>query len=177
MFTEVLIWLLQRDLLNMLHVRVRIIATADIKRLVWTRRSREKEEKMEEWRRDNESSSEEGPGSGSDELSDGRPHTHQRKSSDSPGIDITFEASSPEITRAAEKKRQIFRSAASEGSEDSEYESDWDGAGFDGEDWGTWEELEDSIIAAPAKATRMERRWLDAMREGKEPSLQRAFER
>ncbi|KAG8892911.1 hypothetical protein FRC01_013885, partial [Tulasnella sp. 417] len=206
MYTEVLIWLLQRDLVMMLHVRIRIIATKAIKERVLVARKKEVEEKREKQRQATEELEDgqdaraitgDGNDSDSDPDEEGMEeqqnnNARERAAPDSPGIDIAFIASSPEVGRVNQRRsshphlrqdsfqmnspgfRRPYSGDSSESEEEesessSELESDseLEGAG----------ELEASIIANPARATATERRWLEAMMEGKDEDTRRMFEK
>ncbi|KAG9049382.1 hypothetical protein FS837_010436 [Tulasnella sp. UAMH 9824] len=205
MYTEVLIWLLQRDLVVMLHVRIRIVATKAIKEKVLMARKKEVEEKRERQRQATEElddgqdaqattgdKNDNGSNSDEEEMDEQQSnYVRGTAASDSPGIDIAFIASSPEVGRVNQRRSSYphlrqdsfqinspgFRrpyggdssgsEEESESSSELESDSELDGAG----------ELEESIIANPARATATERRWLEAMTEGKDEEVRRLFEK
>ncbi|KAG9015078.1 hypothetical protein FRB90_004886 [Tulasnella sp. 427] len=195
MYTEVLIWLLQRDLVMMLHVRIRIVATKGIKEKALVSRRKELEEKHKRRRQTSEEyedAREEASDSDDDEETQQKNGAKGRTAPESPGIDIAFIASSPEVARMNQRRashphlrqgsyqmnspglRQQFNEDDSkeeeeESEESSELESDSE---LDGAN-----DLEDSIIANPGRATPTERRWLEAMVEGKDSNLGKLFEK
>ncbi|KAG8960226.1 hypothetical protein FRC03_006882 [Tulasnella sp. 419] len=196
-YTDVLVWLLRHDLVNMLHVRIRIIVTTGIKSRVKERKIKEREErrakKREESRKrraaasgmnqsgekaDNENENKNSEDNGSDEEnSDEQPFV--------PPIDGIWESSSPEDTlnpRRRSRGRQ-FQSKLSDNVWDASWlkddedeheeereieDSDWDG---------TDNVNESSFIFDPGRANPLERSWLEAMSEGKSDSIKERFER
>lgn len=206
MYLEVLLWLLQRDLVMMLHVRIRIIATKAIKEKVLVARKKDVEEKRERQRQatgendegqDGLIAAEDGSDSDSDAV-EGEMERQQmdgskgRTAPDSPGIDIAFVASSPEVGRMNQRRashphlRQgsfqmnsptLLQSFSGDGSDSDEEESESSSElGSDAEVEGACD-LEESVIANPARATPTERRWLEAMMEGKDEDARRLFEK
>ncbi|KAG8927817.1 hypothetical protein FRC02_007736 [Tulasnella sp. 418] len=197
LYTDVLVWLLRHDLVNMLHVRIRIIVTTGIKSRVKERKIKEREErrakKREESRKrraaasgmnqsgekaDNENENKNSEDNGSDEEnSDEQPFV--------PPIDGIWESSSPEDTlnpRRRSRGRQ-FQSKLSDNVWDASWlkddedeheeereieDSDWDG---------TDNVNESSFIFDPGRANPLERSWLEAMSEGKSDSIKERFER
>ncbi|KAF9565186.1 hypothetical protein CPC08DRAFT_704721 [Agrocybe pediades] len=165
MFHDVVLWMLKRDLLVTLHLRIRIVATSELKRRVQEQRELKKAQAM----------------SG---IGGSRPRP-DIKSSRNPSFLL---GSHPQMVG------QRFRSNDSEKSEISELNfdivsttlhidegsaSDSSNSEFDEGDSG-WDTTEDhtypSIIDDPGKATPMQRRWLTAMSDGKDPVIAKRFE-
>ncbi|KDQ18776.1 hypothetical protein BOTBODRAFT_170785 [Botryobasidium botryosum FD-172 SS1] len=162
LFFDVLIWLLKRDLLVMLHVHVRIVATADIKRRVRDARKREEEDAR-------------------------RRRTSRRPRRSDVGLNIDFggvsrsrRLSSPSsaekpafFSKSRSPRRRSFGAVDMEEIEIAEKESELNRPSWSKED----EDLTPSLIPDPARATALERRWMDTMAVDKEPSVSRRFKK
>ncbi|KAG8859521.1 hypothetical protein FRB96_004405 [Tulasnella sp. 330] len=185
-YTEVLIWMLRRDLLVMLHVRVRIVATAEIKEKVWLGRRREEKERRRKLRLERGSAGDHRDGSGSGSTSGSEDTDEQdayrstRNGSESPDVDKVMSSPEASVYQYRRHRRQTssghshlrHASVEDDGSDAVEEEEEIDFSDWDGED-----SLEPSVITKPSRATRMERKWLEAMMEGKSESACQKFER
>ena len=178
MYHDVILWMLKRDMIVALHLRVRLVATSDLKARV----NEERNHKMmrDFARRDRRSN----PRSASHDDSNANveefsPNTQSKNS--------TFFLS-PKSARRFARSRDSDRSGisaldfrgADENEEDTpESEAD-SNSELDEEDSG-WDTTEDhvgpSMIDDPGKATPMQRRWLSAMSDGKAFAIARRFEK
>lgn len=177
LYTDVLTWLLQRDLLVMLHVRIRIVATTAIKERV--RRARRREQKEKRRRLLNG----EGDDDDDEELSDERSSDDEdyRSASNSPEVGN----SSPDTGRSRRRRSRSASDARTHvehsGSQDSGADLDADDLveeeELDYEGEGEEDDTEPSLIPNPARATRLQRRWLEAMMDGKSDTACHDFSR
>ncbi|KAH9998792.1 nitrogen permease regulator of amino acid transport activity 3-domain-containing protein [Russula compacta] len=132
MFHEVVRWLLQRDLLVTLHLRVRIVVPAQLKARVRRRREELREHS----------------GANIGEVIE--PPILEE------GIELDEEIEDDEAEEAAEAEAARRREDGMEGDEDDDGET--------------------SILADPRRATSLQRRWLQAMSEGKDELVTRRFD-
>ena len=177
MYHDVVLWMMKRDLLVVLHLRVRIVATMEVKVRV--------REMRERWIRKRErggriaTSMEEKPERLSREAEAGDVNV-------SGGVYYDFR-NGPGDGIYRDRNTTASKDAAdNNGGTDSE-DADEAGELGDGEDSGWDSSLEEggdvnignftpSIIFEPGKATPLERRWLTAMSAGKDPEIVRRFE-
>jgi nitrogen permease regulator 3-like protein len=159
-----------------LHLRIRLVATSELKARVQDERSRKMRRNF--FRRDDglnpRSTFQDNPSDNEKELS---PNALSKSA--------TFSLSSMTGRRLTRSKDSV-RSAISEldfreeDTPQSEVDSDSKLDDDDDDDSG-WDTTEDhvgpSMISDPGKATPMQRRWLSAMSDGKEFALARRFER
>ncbi|KAI0822505.1 nitrogen permease regulator of amino acid transport activity 3-domain-containing protein [Trametes gibbosa] len=195
-YNEVVLWMLKRDLLIRLHLRIRIIATEQLKRRVreqWEerrahRRTRSRARSIargrgsssdrthhSEHRAGARDEGEEGLAAATDSspgeywisLSPKTAHKHARQTTKEP-------ASNEPRERSARKGEHAEKS--------DEFDEDMLSSSADDEKWveyfrnGGSDSLP-SMISDPARATPLERRWLAAMCEGKDPHIAARFER
>ncbi|PPR02600.1 hypothetical protein CVT24_002171 [Panaeolus cyanescens] len=165
MYHEVVLWMLKRDLLLTFHLRIRIVATAELKMRVKV--EREQKQAFKQSRADdNDTVSSQSHSSHSGFiLSPKRAHRYVRR------------FSSNESDRSAISELDFGEpivappdddDESSEGSTETDVEdSGWDTSG---------EDLWPSMINDPGKATPMQRRWLSAMSDGKDPVIAKRFE-
>lgn len=187
-FHDVVIWMLKRDLLITLHLRIRIVATPDLKLRAQLQREKVLARKKARLRGRGRAGSrpQEGdldpqeigglttfPNPGLPWLS-----TNSRL----PSVDSTRSGIS-ELVIEEDEEEEYYESGdysgahgdyENEGVEGSESDlhndandSSWDGDG---------DKNSPSIISDPARATPMQRRWLSAMSEGKDPYIAKRFE-
>ncbi|CAE6533167.1 unnamed protein product [Rhizoctonia solani] len=190
-YLEVLIWLLRHGLLEKLHIRVRIVATAEIRASIRAALVRERENA----RLGREVAQVVG------QRETRRRRRRKSKASDevevyfAPALGEMFEPSSPELIRRHGGHGHRRQSHSMSMSEDAleEEEEDWieeeeeEEEGVHGDGVGIIDALleEDSsivgsgsvIIAEPAEATQLEMRWMEAMIEGKDPGISQRFHR
>ncbi|RPD68440.1 hypothetical protein L226DRAFT_548549 [Lentinus tigrinus ALCF2SS1-7] len=199
LYGEVVLWMLKRDLLIRLHLRIRIIATAELKKRVrkgWEEhvmrkraRSRSRSISIGRSRARGNDSPERGLGrrGGADEKS-------------GPNLESVSESSpveywvslSPKTARKQTRERSPEKVKSKKDSDEDEDADErekpeelddefvWSSA-----DEAKWDEYYKaggndyvaSMISDPARATPLERRWLAAMSVGKEPYIARQFER
>ncbi|KAG9001771.1 hypothetical protein FRB94_000647 [Tulasnella sp. JGI-2019a] len=186
-YTDVLIWMLQRDLLVMLHVRIRIVATAGIKEKVRRDRRREEKERRRKLRmeagRDDDDNDDASSGSENSTCDEGEEKS-TRYGSESPELDkASASASSPEASLHNRRRRR--RSSANlrqkhmwpdDGDDLDDAVEEEEEFDYYSDEYGE-DSLEPTLICRPSRATRLERKWLEAMMEGKSESACHMFER
>lgn len=186
MYHDVVLWMLKRDMLVALHLRIRLVATAELKARVKDERNR----KLAVMKRR--------------DLGRGDDGRNSRSSSQHDSTVVEEELSRNELSKSTlfflspKTARRFTRSKDSNKSDISELDFQGGGVGVnevgedtprlevdsnsepDEEDSG-WDTTEDhigpSMISDPGQATPMQRRWLSAMSEGKELTIARRFER
>ncbi|KAF5359639.1 hypothetical protein D9756_003129 [Leucocoprinus leucothites] len=180
-FQDVVIWLLKRDLLVALHLRVRVVAPPDLKLRVQLQRerllARKKAMQRGKDRRGSQVHDELDPqelgglaafpNPGLPWLSLSPKHTSNRLPS--------VESSRSEISELVieEDEDEDYDDYGGEGDQESESDlNDLDGSSWETED----DKRYPSIINDPARATPIQRRWLSAMSEGKDPYVAKRFE-
>lgn len=180
MFYDVIRWMLQRDLLVTLHLRVRIVVPAALKARV---RRRREELRENGWRTEEEDAFRDrghraradSGGSDGDFGLFGAPtwYTRRGPGSQHSGANIG-EVIEPPIL---EEGIQLDEEMEAEEAEDVPAEAE---AAHRMEDNDEMEEdsedRETSILADPGRATSAQRRWLQAMSEGKDENVARRFD-
>lgn len=189
LYQDVVVWMLKRDLLLTLHLRIRIVATEELKHRVRMKfeMAHAKRERVHAAAApgDQESNSHE---SEKTVESKGAP-SFENASESSP--DANWLSFSPKTARALARRQpddaqgeenhqahivgtekrlreDVDEDPMSSGAEDV---ADWyRGYGDDNNPYS-------SMITDPARASRLERRWLTAMSEGKDPYIAARFER
>jgi hypothetical protein len=174
MYHDVILWMLKRDMVVALHLRVRLVATSDLKARVKDERNR----KMRYFARRGHprSTSQDDSTVNAKELS---PNTLSKNS--------TFFLS-PKTARRFARSKDSDRSGISaldfrgaDETEEDRPESEVDSNSEPDEEDSGWDTTEDhvgpSMIDDPGKATPMQRRWLCAMSEGKAFAIARRFEK
>ena len=178
MYHDVILWMLKRDMIVALHLRVRLVATSDLKARVNEERNRKmmKDFAKRDRRSNPRSTSHDDSTVNVEELS-----------ANTQSKNATFFLS-PKSARRFARSRDSDRSGISaldfRGADENEVdtpESEGDSnSELDEEDSG-WDTTEDhvgpSMIDDPGKATPMQRRWLSAMSEGKAFAIARRFEK
>lgn len=188
MYHDVVLWMLKRNMLITLHLRIRIVVTQDLKFRV----KNERESYMTQ-----RSALGQTPSSHNSSSHKGKtPILDTDKSS----LSTSGSAKYPTFFFSPKTAHQISRRVSSIDSEKSGIsELDFDAAEqqqlqqprhqvilsdssnseIDEDDSG-WDTTEDhlwsSVITDPGKATPMQRRWLSAMSEGKDPVIAKRFE-
>lgn len=185
-FTEVVIWLLKKDLLVTLHLRIRVVVTPELKVVVREEMKKRREKKSE---RDKEREKEKEGGKEEDTLSGTHPPPDR-----SP--EDYFLRMSPKTARRHTRKLSLSYSHKSHSSADEKERLSQNGSGFEYEEEDEDVDVEDddsasmvsddsgspewdrsSIICDPARATRLERAWLDAMSIGQDEHIVKRFEK
>jgi hypothetical protein len=178
MFHEVVRWMLQRDLLVTLHLRVRIVVPASLKARIRHRREELRESRWHtgvdeafrtpRHRARTDSGGSEGDFGFFDELpwysrhGPGSQHSgvSVRDVIEPPileeGIELDEEIEDEEVESAEEAEGVSGREEDEEGEEDDDHET--------------------TILADPGRATAVQRRWLQAMSEGKDEPVARRFD-
>jgi hypothetical protein len=176
MYHDVILWMLKRDMIVPLHLRVRLVATSDLKARVKDERNRMMKDFPRRDRRFNPRSTSQDDstvdveGFSPNTLSKNAtfflsPKTARRfarsKDSDKSGISaLDF--------RGADETEDTSGSEVDSNSELDEEDSGWDT---------TEDHVGPSMIDDPGKATPMQRRWLSAMSEGKAFAIATKFEK
>jgi hypothetical protein len=204
LYHDVVLWMLKRDMLITLHLRIRVVATQELKMRVRLARERARTKRAKASGRSNRRTT---------ELK-----SRQSRPEDSPEITspgTTWVSFSPKSARKYTRRMQSRHSGDSELSELVLKESDDEGAGDDreetdagnndededaeddkgdeddeGDEEEEWEEQRDeyvnwdnrennllpTMINDPGRATPLQRRWLSAMSEGKDALVAKRFE-
>lgn len=182
LYHKIVLWMLKRDMLVALHLRIRLVATSELKARVKDERNRKLAGIRRDFAKRDDGSN---PRSTSQHDADG-----EALSPNALSKNATFFLS-PKTARRFARSKESDRSSISEldfrggegvhgfeeGLPGSEVDSNSE---LDEEDSG-WDTTEDhvgpSMINDPGKATPMQRRWLSAMSKGKQTAIARRFER
>jgi nitrogen permease regulator 3-like protein len=180
MFLDVVQWMLQRDLLVTLHLRVRIVVPAALK--VRVRRRREElrergwhtEEEEDAFRtRRHKARTDSGASERDLELFDTSPAWYMRRGPSSQrGSASIGEAVEPPILDEGIELDEEMEKAEVEAVVDAEAACPRDDNEMEDED----DNNETSILPDPGRATSLQRRWLQAMSEGKDELVARRFD-
>jgi hypothetical protein len=169
MYHDVVLWMLKRDMLITLHLRIRVVATREIKLFVRMEREKALANKVGVTNNQdqNELQSESGHGLGTAPstmlwLSPHTAHSGRQRSKDSGRSDLS-ELVIKESDRDGDNNQRLT---------DEDSETDEEGLGWDTAE----DDLFPSMISDPGRATPLQRRWLLAMSEGKEPHIARRFQ-
>jgi nitrogen permease regulator 3-like protein len=182
MFQEVVRWMLQRDLLVTLHLRVRIVVPASLKVRV---RHRREELRENRWHtgvgdafrpRRHRTRTDSGGSEGDFGLFDELPwYTRRAPGSQHNGSSVREVIEPPILEEGIELDEEIDE----EEEKEEEESSDEVGVASLREEEEEEEEDDDnetSILADPGRATAAQRRWLQAMSEGKDELVTRRFD-
>ncbi|CCL98792.1 uncharacterized protein FIBRA_00797 [Fibroporia radiculosa] len=183
LYEDVVIWMLKRDLLITLHLRIRIVATEELKDRVRMKfeMARAKKERIQAQARnrehEKESSSQDTPRQGA-EIKEFAPGT-------SPAMNW-FSLSPHSARKHARQFTEDVQSQSSlqtqpdavEKVQDDEFEDGFGSSGAEEEDWyrGDDNNPYSSMVSDPARASRLERLWLAAMSDGKDAYIVKRFE-
>ncbi|PPQ65267.1 hypothetical protein CVT26_000227 [Gymnopilus dilepis] len=176
MYHDVVLWMLKRDMLITLHLRIRVVATRELKLRVKAQRELKASTKSAGR---SERQKNQRQGADYDEIIS--PNGTGRKSSFllSPrGANQFARRFSSKESRRSEISELNFESegaAMLRVEEETGYSSDSDRQ-VDEDDTSLANAEQPSMINDPGKATPLERRWLSAMSEGKDPAIARRFE-
>ncbi|KAJ7178562.1 nitrogen permease regulator of amino acid transport activity 3-domain-containing protein [Mycena crocata] len=167
-YHDVVIWLLKRDMLITLHLRIRVVATVRLKERVKFAKGRARDRK----------------GGGRKGHSKLRNQLETDPNQSPPGF--AWLSLSPKSARRYSRQSSISGSRNSRLSELVLHDdSDSDGKRKDDDETAEsqdeidnqpGEENEASMINDPGRATTLQRRWLSAMSDGKDPQIARRFE-
>ncbi|KAH9957403.1 nitrogen permease regulator of amino acid transport activity 3-domain-containing protein [Russula dissimulans] len=183
MFHEVVRWMLQRDLLETLHLRVRIVVPAALKARVCRRREERRENGWHAREEVEDAFATRGrtarAGSAGSEgdfgLFDALPWYAQRGpgSQHSGGSIIGEVVEPPILEEGIELDEEIEDEEAAAAAAAAEAEA----ASRSGDEEGSDDDNnETSILADPGRATLVQRQWLQAMSEGKDETVARRFD-
>ncbi|KAF5382194.1 hypothetical protein D9615_004258 [Tricholomella constricta] len=180
MYHDIVLWLLKRDMLITLHLRIRVVATRPLK--VHVRIEREKALARKAGTRDrlrrgllfelqdgpeDDDDIDLSPPSGTPwlQLSPKSAHRHSRRQSNESDQQQKMEHPEIDSDGVDESERKTTDEDGSDELDDPD--SGWDTA----ED-----HLRPSMISDPGRATPLQRRWLAAMSEGKDPQIAKRFQ-
>ncbi|RDB26023.1 Nitrogen permease regulator 3 [Hypsizygus marmoreus] len=182
MYHDVVLWMLKRDMLITLHLRIRIVATRRLKIRVRIEREKALAKKagLKDQLRSSLRQELEAEGDDNDEWDL------------SPPSGTIWLALSPKSARRHSRRTsnessqreevQLFKGGHESGKHDGTEKRTTDEDGSDEPDdadsgWDTAEDhLRPSMISDPGRATPMQRRWLAAMSDGKEPQIAKRFQ-
>ncbi|KAK0227383.1 nitrogen permease regulator of amino acid transport activity 3-domain-containing protein [Armillaria nabsnona] len=153
-YQNVISWMLKHDLLVTLHLRVRIVATKELKLRVKHRIEKARAKKANK----------------------GRSKLFQEVDTDYSSSSMTWLSLSPKAAHAYSRRHtstesERSRAEADDPEELEEEEQEWD-SGWDTND----DDLTSSIIKDPSRATPLQRQWLSAMSEGKDALIAKRFD-
>jgi hypothetical protein len=178
MFQEVVRWMLQRDLLVSLHLRVRIVVPASLKARVRHRREEMRENRWDTGVGDafrphrHRTRTDSGGSEGDFGLFDELPwYTRRAPCSQHNGGSIREVIEPPILEEGIELDEEID-GEEEESSDESEAASRREEEEEEEEE----DDNETSILADPGRATAVQRRWLQAMSEGKDELVTRRFD-
>jgi len=180
MFHEVVRWMLQRDLLVTLHLRVCIVVPASLKAGI---RHRREELRENRWHtgvddafrtRQHRTRTDNGGSEGDFGLFDEPPwYTRRGPGTQHTGTSVRELIEPPILEEGIELDEEIDgEEEEEESAESAEVASCREEEEEDDED----DDNETSILADPARATAVQRRWLQAMSEGKDELVTRRFD-
>ncbi|KAG7089698.1 hypothetical protein E1B28_011353 [Marasmius oreades] len=166
-YHEVVVWMLKRDMLVTLHLRIRIVATTELKARV--RSARQKLIAKQKTRRRSEGhKADRGSYKGGTTWLNLPSPLTERPIHRVPSVDSTH----------SELSELVIESEQDDYSENEEYVEGLESS--DGREDSGWETADDerfsSIISDPGRATPLQRRWLSAMSVGKDLHIARRFE-
>lgn len=181
MYHDVVLWMLKRDMLITLHLRIRVVATRKLKLRVRIERENALAKKAgtrERLRRGLLLELRDGANEDDDDLDlsppSGTPwlplspkaaHRHSRRHSNESGKQENTERPAVDDNGAGDTEKRTTDEDGSDELDDPD--SGWDTA----ED-----HLRPSMISDPGRATPLQRRWLAAMSEGKDPYIAKRFQ-
>ena len=196
MYHDVVIWLLKRDLLVTLHLRVRVFATAELKARVREKRERALARRGR-IRARSQSMSTDTKGDGKKEVGnngdgaapDHSPQDYWFNMSPRSARRQTRKMSPPQASRRERsmsdaqplktQKEHVGEPGIEEEDDDTLFDDGLDiesSSGIGDNASEKWDDLLASMIPDPARATPLERQWLAAMSEGKDTYIARRFE-
>ncbi|KAK1218842.1 Nitrogen permease regulator 3 [Marasmius sp. AFHP31] len=169
LYHEVVVWMLKRDMLVTLHLRIRIVATAQLKARVRTVREASRGKKK--LRRGGETRKRESESHKSAAVASwlNLPPVEERPIHRVPSVGSSHSELSELVLESDEQD---------DFSEDGDYVEGMESSvGREDSGWDTADDgRHSSIISNPGRATPLQRRWLSAMSAGKEPDIARRFE-
>ncbi|OCH83964.1 hypothetical protein OBBRIDRAFT_742422 [Obba rivulosa] len=195
LYSDVVVWLLKRDLLITLHLHIRIVATEELKERVRTHweeaRARRRRARARAQGIIHDEHDILGTTGLDDENADVEGFTLETASESSP-VQNWLSMSPKSARRQSRRISGSEKKGGSRGSlsvhrrrfeeKDDVEEDELTSSGEEEVRWENWTRPEynnyyASVITDPARATPLERRWLAAMSEGKDPDIVRRFEK
>ncbi|THH28335.1 hypothetical protein EUX98_g5860 [Antrodiella citrinella] len=188
LYQDVVIWMLKRDLLETLHLRIRVVATPDLKEFVRSKRSVRKSRTASATREEEKGGQ---PIHRTDKVKEHSPSTvggtesspveywvsmspkSARRQTRQLSISPRKLERSVSYSRKSEKDSGSGREKTDEDGDEDEDDVTSDG---DGQSSVDWDDPRASIINDPGRATPIQRQWLAAMSEGKHEYIRRRFE-
>jgi hypothetical protein len=183
MFHEVVRWMLQRDLLVTTHLRVRIVVPASLKVMV---RHRREELRENRWHtgvddafrtRRHRAHTDSGGSEGDFGLFDELPwYTRRAPGSQHNGSSVREVIEPPILEEGIELDEEIDDEEEEEEEEEEADEAEAASHREEEEEEEKEDDNETSMLADPGRATAVQRRWLQAMSEGKDELVTRRFD-
>ncbi|KAI0303606.1 nitrogen permease regulator of amino acid transport activity 3-domain-containing protein [Multifurca ochricompacta] len=176
MFHDVVLWMLQRDMLITLHLRVRIVVPAALKARV---RRRWEELRENGWHTEEDAFRTHGHKARTDSGGSGRDfglfdapvwYTRRGPGSQNSSTSIGEVIEPPILEEGIELDEEIEEEAEAVAEAEAASHREHNEADDEGDD------AETSILADPGRATSVQRRWLQAMSEGKDELVARRFD-
>lgn len=180
LYHEVVLWMLKRDLLITLHLRIRVVATADLKLRVRMARDMKKSKN----RRDKRLESNGGRGALRTRSGSFRGRLDLDDNLESVG-DVTWLSLTPKSARKHSRQQPSIGNRPSRLSEfvfEDDFEDECqDEKGSDSEETDMGRKNKEdtnwpSMISDPGRATPLQRKWLSAMSDDKEEYIAKRFE-
>ncbi|XP_006459107.1 hypothetical protein AGABI2DRAFT_183892 [Agaricus bisporus var. bisporus H97] len=177
-FHDVVIWMLKRDLLITLHLRIRVVATPDLKLRVQMQKERALARKKSHSRGRRRSFRVLKDDLDPQELglrgfsNPGGPWLSLSPKSSSAQRLPSMDSACSEISELAVEDEEDEYAYEGYRGLDSDWNEDMNDFGLDGDG----DMNSSSIIHDPARATALQKKWLSAMSDGKDPSVAKRFE-
>jgi hypothetical protein len=169
LYHDVVLWMLKRDMLITLHLRIRVVATQEVKTRVRVARERAQARRLRK----------EGHKGGKFRSGQEIPEAKESWLSLSPMSAQRYQRLSSPDAEASKMNNSAIDEDEKSQDQDAE-DSEEDDNEEDGGDVVGWDTREDylwpSMIYDPGRATPLQRRWLSAMSEGKDEFIARRFE-
>jgi nitrogen permease regulator 3-like protein len=173
MYHDVVLWMLKRDMLITLHLRIRVVATRELKIRVRLQREKALASKAagmkdpDQNELQSESPDADGLGTSPSTATWLSPHRARRYSTRQQSKDSGTSGLSELVIKESDGDDDSNRRLT-----DEDPETDEDGLGWDTAE----DDLFPSMINDPGRATPLQRRWLAAMSDGKEAHIARRFQ-
>ncbi|KAF7316927.1 hypothetical protein HMN09_00426900 [Mycena chlorophos] len=171
LYHDVVLWMLKRDMLVTLHLRIRVVATLRLKETVRLSKGRMRDKKRK------------GQSRLRNQMTQDEPHSPTATALGTGGV-LRLSLSPKSAKRfnrlpsagGSRNSRLSELILGEDNGESDEKRKEDESTDTQEENEGSDDEDEASIISDPGRATPLQRRWLSAMSEGKDPNLKRHFE-